>query len=68
MKQQTKKHKKIKFFLILFMIIGIILVLDGMVSIALQPDQSLLYQSGRIARSTMGFILFVVSFMVYGKK
>lgn len=63
-----KKKKPNKIFLLIFMGIGLILILDGLVSIALQPDQVFLFQAGRIFRVFMGSSLFLISFLIYNKK
>ncbi|KKM80792.1 hypothetical protein LCGC14_1336160 [marine sediment metagenome] len=49
------------------MVMGFILVSDGLISIALQPDQGILFQSGRIFRIFLGSSLFLISFLIYNK-
>lgn len=62
---KIKKKKNIKVVLLIFMGIGFILILDGIVSIALQPDQSLLFQVGRVFRIFLGFSLLLISYLIY---
>lgn len=59
------KKKNLKFFLLIFMGIGFILILDGIVSIYLQPSQDLLFQVGRVFRVFLGSFLLLISFMIY---
>ena len=59
------KKKNLKIILLIFMGIGFILILDGIVSIYLQPDQGLLFQAGRVFRVFLGFSLLLISFMIY---
>lgn len=59
------KKKRLKVFLLIFMVIGLILILDGIVSIALQPDQSLLFQAGRVFRVFLGSSLFLIGYLIY---
>lgn len=59
---------KIKVFLILVAIIGLIMIIDGIVSIQLQLEESILFQVGRTIRIILGFALISISWFIYMKQ
>jgi cell division septal protein FtsQ len=65
--KSKEKNQTLKIILILFIAIGFVLILDGIVSIYLQPTQSALFQAGRIARTFMGSTILIISFLLYRK-
>ena len=63
--KKKKKKNSIKIFLLIFMGIGFILILDGLISISLQPDQGILFQAGRVFRVFLGSSLLLISYLIY---
>jgi predicted tellurium resistance membrane protein TerC len=61
-------QKKKKLTLILFCIIGFIgfiMILDGVFSIIIQPEEGFLFQCGRVIRIMLGFIIIcMVMYMI----
>jgi uncharacterized membrane protein len=59
--------RKFSILLIIIGIIGFILIIDGVVSIQLQAEESMLFQSGRIFRIFIGFTLIIISLIIQMK-
>ncbi|KKL98384.1 hypothetical protein LCGC14_1824910 [marine sediment metagenome] len=61
----NKITKNVPFIVIL---IGIILIFDGIISILFQIDESFLFQFGRIVRIFLGLFLIIIIWLIYYKK
>ena len=59
---------RLNLFLIIFAIIGIILIFDGIISIQLQLEETTLFQVGRVIRIILGFTLISISWIIYIKQ
>ena len=70
--RKTRKKQDNKLIVIglnIIIIIGFIMIFDGIVSIIFQVDESFLFQFGRIVRIILGISLFgIVGFIYISRK